>query len=34
MGVDRIVNGKIVESWGLFNRFGLLQQLGVIPSPE
>ena len=34
MGVDRIVNGKIVESWGLFDQFGMMQQLGVIPTPE
>jgi steroid delta-isomerase-like uncharacterized protein len=34
MGVDRIVNGKIVESWGLFDQFGMLQQLGVMPTPE
>jgi len=34
MGVDRIVNGKIVESWGVFDQFGMLQQLGVIPKPE
>lgn len=32
IGVDRIVNGKIVESWGVFDQFGMLQQLGVIPS--
>ena len=32
IGVDRIVNGKIVESWGLFDQFGMLQQLGVIPA--
>ena len=32
MGVDRIVNGKIVESWGLFDQFGMMQQLGVIPA--
>ena len=32
MGVDRIVNGKIVESWGVFDQFGMLQQLGVIPA--
>ena len=31
MGVDRIGDGKIVESWGLFDQFGMLQQLGVIP---
>ena len=33
MTVDRIVNGKIVESWGIFDQFGMLQQLGVIPTP-
>ncbi len=33
MGIDRIENGKIVESWGLFDQFGMLQQLGVIPAP-
>ena len=32
--VDRIVNGKIVESWPTFDQFGMLQQLGVIPMPE
>lgn len=34
LGVDRIENGKIVESWGLFDQFGMLQQLGVIPTPD
>ena len=33
MGVDRIMNGKIVESWGIFDQFGMMQQLGVIPLP-
>jgi predicted ester cyclase len=32
IGVDRIVNGMIVESWGVFDQFGMLQQLGVIPA--
>lgn len=31
--VSRIVNGKIVESWGIFDQFGMMQQLGVIPKP-
>ena len=34
IAIDRIVNGKIVESWGIFDQFGMLQQLGVIPMPE
>jgi steroid delta-isomerase-like uncharacterized protein len=32
--VDRLVNGKIAESWGIFDEFGMMQQLGVIPTPE
>jgi steroid delta-isomerase-like uncharacterized protein len=31
LGIDRIVNGKIAESWGIFDQFGMLQQLGAIP---
>ena len=34
IAVDRIVDGKIVESWGIFDQFGMMQQLGVIPVPE
>ena len=34
ISVDRIMNGKIVESWGIFDQFGMMQQLGVIPMPE
>ena len=33
IGIDRIVNGKIVESWGNWDQFGMLRQLGAIP-PE
>jgi steroid delta-isomerase-like uncharacterized protein len=32
VSIDRIVNGKIVGSWGIFDQFGLFQQLGVIPT--
>ena len=31
---NRIVDGKIVESWNIFDQFGMMQQLGVIPTPE
>src|SRR3990172_9262709 len=34
MGVDRIVNGKIVERWGIFDQFGMMQKMCVIPKPE
>ena len=33
MGIDRIVNGKIVESWGIFDQLGMLTQLGLVPPP-
>lgn len=29
----RIVNGKLAEAWTLYDRLGMLQQLGVIPEP-
>lgn len=32
MSLDRIVDGKIVESWYLWDRLGYWQQLGLIPS--
>ena len=34
ISVDKLVNGKIAESWGIFDQFGMMQQLGVIPTPE
>jgi predicted ester cyclase len=34
IGVDRIVKGKIAETWGIFDQFGMLQQLGAIPTPK
>ena len=35
MGINifRIVNGKMVEHWGLADRLSGLQQLGVVPPP-
>jgi len=30
----RLANGKIVETWGLNDQFGFMQQLGLIPIPE
>jgi predicted ester cyclase len=32
--IDRIVAGKLVEHWSTVDSLGLLQQLGVIPTPE
>jgi steroid delta-isomerase-like uncharacterized protein len=34
-GIDitRFSNGKNVEHWGQFDQMGLMQQLGVIPTP-
>ena len=33
IGIDRIVDGKVVEGWGEVNMLGAMQQMGVIPSP-
>jgi predicted ester cyclase len=33
-GIDRVVNGKIVEGWGELDMMGMFMQMGVIPSPE
>jgi steroid delta-isomerase-like uncharacterized protein len=30
--IDRIVNGRIVESWSNWDTLGMLQQLGVVPA--
>jgi predicted ester cyclase len=32
ISIDRIAGGKIVETWGIFDQFGMLQQLGAIPA--
>ena len=31
-GIFRVVDGKVTDNWVSFDMFGLLQQLGVIPS--
>jgi predicted ester cyclase len=33
MGIARIEDGKIAESWWEFDALGLMQQLGAIPAP-
>ena len=30
----RVADGRLVESWGVADRFELLQQLGIIPSDD
>ena len=34
INIDRIENGKIVEKWEQSDLLGMMQQLGMIPSPE
>lgn len=34
MVIDRIANGKIVESWVNLDMFGMLQQLGAVKEPK
>ena len=33
MIIDQLADGKIVESWRLFDQMAMMQQLGVIPAP-
>jgi steroid delta-isomerase-like uncharacterized protein len=33
MHIYRVAGGEIVEHWGVIDQFGLLQQIGAIPSP-
>ena len=33
MGIGRIEDGRIAESWWEFDAIGLMQQLGAIPAP-
>jgi predicted ester cyclase len=30
--VDRIVGGRIVEGYGVFDALGMLQQMGAVPA--
>jgi steroid delta-isomerase-like uncharacterized protein len=32
--IERIAGGRIVERWGEVDMLGVMQQLGVIPTPE
>lgn len=32
--IARIVNGRLVEGWGMADVMGLMQQLGLIPPPQ
>jgi predicted ester cyclase len=34
MSIDRLADGKVVECWVNSDELGLLQQLGVVPTPE
>jgi predicted ester cyclase len=33
IGIDRLVNGKVVEGWGELDMLGLYQQIGALPRP-
>jgi len=32
--INRFVDGMIAESWAIFDQFGLMQQLGIIPTTD
>lgn len=34
MGMDRVRDGQIVESWGNYDSLGMLAQLGALPAPS
>lgn len=31
--VRRVVSGKVAESWASVDQLGIMQQLGLVPSP-
>jgi steroid delta-isomerase-like uncharacterized protein len=31
--IDQFADGKVVESWRLFDQMGMMQQLGLVPAP-
>ncbi len=33
IGIFRFSDGKVVESWDNFDQLGMMQQLGLVPSP-
>ncbi len=33
VSVERVVDGKIEESWDIYDALGMMQQIGAIPSP-
>lgn len=33
VGIGRIENGRIAESWAAYDALGLMQQLGAVPAP-
>jgi predicted ester cyclase len=33
MNINRFADGKLVESWGVIDVLGIMQQLGVVPPP-
>ncbi len=34
ISIERVADGKIIESWVNFDLFGLLQKIGAIPMPQ